>query len=167
MAQTMPTCSNPHFLLGIPTCTTSDKSLFTVSVRAGSPGAASANFTGAEIIGVGVLISSDSTGGNYTIKTVPTPKPEEPNQPATTTANEGDNEINEGENQLGQIISPETSTDGIGGQTAAIERAGIIQTIREWMSSNFLWLIILILLLIIAYMIWKQTTKGEKDKGKK
>ena len=35
MAQSSPTCSNPHFLIGIPRCTTSDKTLLIVSVKAG------------------------------------------------------------------------------------------------------------------------------------
>jgi len=55
MAQSSPICSNPHFLIGIPNCTTSDKILLTVSVK-------------------GVSVGSASTSGNYTINAVPTPK---------------------------------------------------------------------------------------------
>ncbi len=33
MAQSSPTCSNPHFLIGIPNCATSDKTLITCRLR--------------------------------------------------------------------------------------------------------------------------------------
>ena len=170
MAQSMPSCSNPHFMLGIPTCTTSDKSLFAVSVKAGSPGQASINFTGAGIIGVGVLVSSDSAGGNYTIKAVPVPKNEETPQPGTTTSNEENNEINNGQTQQsqnGQNISPETGTGGEGNQEAAIEKVGFMKAVEQWVSSNILWLVILILLLIIAYLIYQRMREKMQDKEKK
>ena len=87
MAQSSPTCSNPYFLIGIPNCTTSDKALLTVSVKAGSAGSASISFTGVDIIGEGVSAGSASTTGNYTINAVP--------KPATTPA-----------------TTPETNSDG-------------------------------------------------------
>jgi len=65
--QSSPTCSNPHFLIGVPSCTTADKVLFTVSVKAGNAGTASISFTGVDIIGEGVSISSSSIGGSYTL----------------------------------------------------------------------------------------------------
>ena len=67
MVQSSPTCSNPYFLVGIPSCTTSNKTLLTVSIKAGSAGMASINFTGVDIIGEGTSISSASTAGNYDI----------------------------------------------------------------------------------------------------
>ncbi len=70
MAQSSPTCSNPHFLIGIPSCSTADKTLLTVSVKAGSTSTASVSFTGVDIIGEGVSVGSASTGGNYTINAV-------------------------------------------------------------------------------------------------
>jgi len=73
MVQSSPTCSNPHFLIGIPNCTTSDKALLTVSVRAGSAGTASISATGVDIIGEGSSVGSTSTKGNYTINAIPKP----------------------------------------------------------------------------------------------
>jgi len=67
MAQSSPTCSNPYFLIGIPNCTTLDKTLITVSVKAGNAGTASINATGVDIIGEGASISTAFVGGNYTI----------------------------------------------------------------------------------------------------
>ena len=73
--QSSPTCSNPHFLIGVQNCTTSDRVLFTASVKAGSAGTASISPTGVDIIGEGASVGSASTSGNYTINTAPTPTP--------------------------------------------------------------------------------------------
>jgi len=73
MVQSSPSCNNLYFLLGIPGCTTNNKTLFTVSVKAGSAGTATANFSGVDIIGEGVSISSASAGGNYTLISPPAP----------------------------------------------------------------------------------------------
>jgi len=83
MAQSSPTCSNPYFLIGIPNCTTSGKTLLTLSIKAGNTGTASISATGVDIIGEGASVGSASTSGNYTINaipvitptTTPTPKP--------------------------------------------------------------------------------------------
>jgi len=77
MAQSSPTCSNPHFLIGIPNCAVSDKILFILSIKAGSAGMASVGLTGVDIIGEGASLGSASIGGNYTIEAIPviTPMP--------------------------------------------------------------------------------------------
>lgn len=67
MAQGSPSCSNLYFLLGIPGCTTDKKALFSVTAKAGNVGVATANFSGVDIIGEGVSISSTSSGGSYAI----------------------------------------------------------------------------------------------------
>ena len=77
-AQSSPSCSNPHFLIGIPSCTTLDKVLFSTSVKAGSTGTASISFTGVDIIGEGVSAGSASTSGTYTINDVPKQTPTTP-----------------------------------------------------------------------------------------
>jgi len=61
------TCSNLYFSLGIPTCTMENKTLFTVTVKAENAGTATANFSGIDIIGEGVPISSISSGGTYSL----------------------------------------------------------------------------------------------------
>ncbi len=61
------TCSNLYFSLGIPRCTTENKTLFTVRVKAKNAGTATADFTGVDIIGEGVSVSSDSSGGSYSL----------------------------------------------------------------------------------------------------
>ncbi len=71
MAQSTPSCSNPSFLVGIPNCSTSDKALFTASVKAVAAGPASISFSSVDIIGEGTSVGSSSRGGNYTIDSVP------------------------------------------------------------------------------------------------
>lgn len=88
--QSSPTCSNPHFLIGVPSCTTVDKVLFTVSVTAGNAGVASISSTGVDIIGEGSSLGSASISGSYTISAVskPTPALTQPNyqySPTVTT----------------------------------------------------------------------------------
>ena len=68
ISQTPPSFSNNlHFLLGIPKCTTSEKSLFTVRVKANSIPQAVASFRKVDAIGKGKSISSTSHGGSYKI----------------------------------------------------------------------------------------------------
>jgi hypothetical protein len=78
MAQSTPTCADPYFMVGIPSCTTLDKTLFTVSVKAGKAGAATLGSTSIDIIGEGLSLGSASASGKYTITAaapVPTPVP--------------------------------------------------------------------------------------------
>lgn len=70
-AQTSPLCGDLSFVLGIQKCATSEKTLFTVSVKANSAGAATADFSGVDIIGEGVSLSSNSSGASYAITSVP------------------------------------------------------------------------------------------------
>ena len=68
MPQTSPSFSNNlYFLLGVPNCTTQEKTLFTVKVKGQSVGEASAAFGEVDIIGEGKSISSDSNSGKYQI----------------------------------------------------------------------------------------------------
>ena len=71
-AQLSPSCNDLSFLIGIQGCTTQDKTLFTVTVKANSSGTAIANFSGVDIIGEGVSISSAFSNGIYTL-TAPAP----------------------------------------------------------------------------------------------
>ena len=94
MAQTTPTCASPSFVLGIPKCTTVAKNILTLAVKGNAVGQAKASLTGFNVIGVGVLVPSGSSGGAYTItsisKFVPTPAsgtttPIEIGNPTTST----------------------------------------------------------------------------------
>ena len=71
--QTSPSCNNLYFLLGIQGCTTNNKTLFILTVKGESSGTATANFSGIDIIGEGVSISSASSGGSYTLTSLVPP----------------------------------------------------------------------------------------------
>jgi len=74
MTQATPTCSNPYFMIGIPNCSTVDKVLMTVSVKAGGAGIASISPISVDVIGEGSSAGSGSIAGNYTINAVLVPK---------------------------------------------------------------------------------------------
>ena len=68
--QSAPTLSNYHFLIGIPGCTVSDRTLFTMSVKAENVGSSSVSFRDVDLIGAGTSAGSTSIGGNYTIQNI-------------------------------------------------------------------------------------------------
>lgn len=82
-AQTMPTCTSPSFILGIPRCAITAQNVLVVSVRGNKVGQAKASLTGFSVIGVGALVPSGLQGGTYNIiaasslapKLSPTPSP--------------------------------------------------------------------------------------------
>lgn len=67
MIQSMPTCANPHFVVGIPNGMNSTKSLFSVSVAGSSEGQAAVTLSGVDVIGNGVSLSNEGSNGVYTI----------------------------------------------------------------------------------------------------
>lgn len=67
MAQKVPTCSNPNFTLGIPTCTLVNKNLFTVQSNTKNSGIANISLIDLNIIGEGVSVGSKSNNVNYTV----------------------------------------------------------------------------------------------------
>ena len=175
MAQSSPTCSNPHFLIGIPNCTMADKALFTASVKAGSAGPASISLTSVDVIGEGVSVGSASINGNYTINAVliptPTPTPTSTSTPKSTPVQ--------------QIIQPtQQTTDTV----APIEEEEKIiavqleeQQIREKVSflasigsiatfgTGNIWvgiLAVIIILAIVVYVIYMFIYRKRKNSRK-
>ena len=68
MIQSMPTCANPHFLVGIPNGINADKKLFTVSVAGITEGDSALTLTSVDVIGKGVSLGTSATNGYYTIR---------------------------------------------------------------------------------------------------
>ena len=78
MAQMAPSCANPSFSIGIPSCTTADTSIISVNTVAGTAGAASVSLSDVDVIGEGKDVSTSGTGGTFTITAkadVPVVKP--------------------------------------------------------------------------------------------
>jgi len=81
ISQTPPSFSNGfYFLLGIPGCTTQDKTLFTIEVKANAIGQAGVSFKKVDIIGEGESLSSNFSEGSYEIIIPETPAIEVKNQ---------------------------------------------------------------------------------------
>lgn len=71
-ALTAPGCSSPHFLLGIPGGSTDNKTLLTITTKAGEVGTATISVTGVNIVGGDAVKSISNSGGSgsYAIEMV-------------------------------------------------------------------------------------------------
>ncbi len=156
MAQTSPTCSNPHFLIGIPNCTTSDKVLLTTSVRAGNTGTASISATGVDLIGEGSSVGSISTVGNYTINALPIPKQNTltTQQPKVTKTIEK--------------VTPEKKVAKVAPKTTVVEKTNLeanpLKAVEgnTGINSNIVWTIVLILGMALSFFAGRMSYKKFK-----
>jgi hypothetical protein len=157
--QSSPTCSNPHFLIGVPSCTTADKVLFTVSVKAGSVGTASINLTGVDIIGEGVSVGSASISGNYTINAVPTLTPTLTPTPTPIPTPKPTQQVTQPTAQ--QVETPVQSTTPENNLPANVGAASVATTGSKW--TNFLWIVLIIaIILCVAYGIYYLIKRKKK-----
>ncbi|MFA5072227.1 MAG: hypothetical protein WC511_07825 [Candidatus Pacearchaeota archaeon] len=142
IAQVSPTCNNPYYLIGIPSCAVANKELLTVSVKAGVAGTASISHSGVDIIGEGVSIGSSSVGSNYTINSVPVVV----SNPEVTSTEE--------------ITSPEP-VQNLEEKTTPInsEQASLVSTGFDF--SNYLWIGLTILSTIIVGIFFIKKTKKQ------
>lgn len=148
MAQSSPTCSNPHFLIGIPNCTTSDRVLLTVSVRAGSAGIASISATSVDVIGEGASVGSASINGNYIINAVP-----KPTSTPTPTPNSTQQAIQSTQQTTQQITQTTQQTTPDNSLPANIGVASLAIVGSKF--ANYLWMALIILIIIgIGYGIY-------------
>ncbi|MCK5096279.1 MAG: hypothetical protein KAR24_02910 [Candidatus Pacebacteria bacterium] len=92
-AQDSLSCTDSTFLLGIPGCTTEDITLFTVKVQATNSGSATVDVTGIDVIGEGMPLPFDSTGGVYNITAVAATPPAVPTVPVAPTNTKNDEVI--------------------------------------------------------------------------
>lgn len=67
MAQSVPTCAKPYFLVGIPSGTATDMAILRVSVKAVRAGDATLALSAVDVIGEGVSLSDVATGAKYSI----------------------------------------------------------------------------------------------------
>lgn len=68
MAQTMPTCEKTHFVVGIPSCTKNETTLFNAKIQAAVQGSAKVILENVEVLGRGEKVSALALDGNYEIK---------------------------------------------------------------------------------------------------
>jgi len=164
MAQSSPTCSNPYFLIGIPSCTTGDKPLLSVSVRTGSAGTASLSITGVDLIGEGTSLSNASVIGNYTIATPVVPVvpviPKtiiEPEETSGSTEEIPEEIVISSEDQ--ESLKEETSSNPVVQDTSSESSAvqanllSVVSNILSFGTGNG-WLLAVSILVLLAILVF-------------
>jgi hypothetical protein len=151
MAQTMPTCSNPYFFIGIPSCTLSEKDIFTVSAIAGKGGPASIKFSAVDLIGEGMSVGSTFVSGSYTINSVPVVEVK-PQPVVTPKTNLPSVDKTKSTSNKASVTEVATNTNLLS-QTASVLDTDI--------NFNYGWLLSVILGvvgLIVGFIIGRKTT---------
>jgi hypothetical protein len=136
MAQTLPTCSSPSFVIGIPKCTTTDAPLFTVSAEAAKVGTASISFSGVNLVGVGASVGTSSIASNYTVNS---------------------------SSSVQITIGIANQPAGIAGASGIIGLSATVIIFGKWLLANIIWIIVLILATGSAY-IWGRTSCKRSNK---
>lgn len=158
LVQTSPTCSSPSFVLAIPKCATTDTTLFTVSSKAGSVGTASIGFSSVKLAGVGVVVGTSSTGGNYTVNALPvtvktqTPPIQQPKVTKVTTP-----KTEQITTTHATATAPET--DNLQASLAGAKGAN---SFFSWIWINIIWIVVLILATGSAYIAGRVSCKRKK-----
>ena len=163
--QSVPTCDNPYFLIGFPSGITQDTAFLSISVKAEKQGNAKISYTKVDIIGKGKSISTNSTAGNYIVKS---PEPiltaevkENSTTPTTdntdTTSTKTENKSNNATKQpvTGEVAgekdiqeTPINENNQIKTQETPITNANANKSTKKW-----LYIIIALAILIIIYKI--------------
>jgi hypothetical protein len=148
MAQTMPTCSKPNFLIGIPQCVTTNKSLFSVLIKGENPGVTTIGFSGVNVIGAGASIGSTSVGGTYNISAVSgAVAPSQETTPQNSVDSQVTPFIENQEATSASVIPPDKDL------TASITDNSV--------SPTVIWILAVVMVLVAIYFVIK---KGRKKK---
>jgi hypothetical protein len=157
MAQKVPTCSDPNFTLGIPTCTLVNKNLFTVQSNTKNSGTANISLMNLNIIGEGVSVGSKSNNVNYTVNA-----PQEPKvvtqEPKVIVEEVEDSEIEVIEEVPEEVTEEFKETDL---QKASLSDLSEDNTSKTFAVENriIIYSIIVILLIILVAMYIKNSRK--------
>jgi len=161
MNQSSLSCTNPHFLVGIPNCTTTDKVLMTVQVKANNMGTAGIITKAIDIIGDGVSLSNAGVGGDYIITTAPTKEVSPivtPTVETTTTPAQ----------ETSVLVNPTTNKTGdLSGANNLTASAGQVRDIIKGPMSIWIILLIIAILLGGGYAVYVFTKKVSRVKIKK
>lgn len=155
--QTSPSCANTYFLLGIPSGTTAGKNLFTMVVKAGVAGSATASFSGVDLIGEGVSLGSQSTGGAYTLNKAATTPPAPIVTPPSPTPSQK-NPLKPKSEPIIQLTEGTTtsasSTDSTASSTSIVEGDEQVAAVGGVFSSLITWIVLAVLAIIIFGFIF-------------
>ncbi|OGZ65446.1 MAG: hypothetical protein A2998_00910 [Candidatus Staskawiczbacteria bacterium RIFCSPLOWO2_01_FULL_37_25b] len=160
VAQTVPNCANPSFVLGIPKCAATLQDIMTVSVKGINPGQANLSFADVSVLASSAAVDSGSNNGAYNITAISGAAsvaqqtlPENTQETAPETTNEQTTPQEETENPLaaGEENNPTE-------QPAALGQTGLSSLFSNWI----VWLIIIVLLAVVVW--WFYSKKENKDK---
>jgi len=162
--QSSPTCSNPHFLIGIPNCTTLDKNLLTVSLEAGNTGVASISFTGVDIMGEGASVGSASTNGNYTINAVLIQTPKTVVIPRPTTVKTPKDVVTQPTQQVTQQPTQQatTPTEQMAQEPFAEGQQASLVTASPTRTITIVMIVLLAILVLVIGGGWYMYSKKKK-----
>lgn len=157
MAQKVPTCSDPNFTLGIPTCTLVNKNLFTVQSNTKNSGTANISLINLNIIGEGVSVGSKSNNVNYTVNAPQKPKVVT-QEPKVIVEEVEDSEIEVIEEVPEEVTEEFEETDL---QKASLSDLSEDNTLKTFAVENriIIYSIIVILLIILVAMYIKNSRK--------
>lgn len=165
VVQSLPTCSNPHFLVGIPNCTLSEKALFAVKVKAETATNANISVSDIEIIGEGMSIGSTAVSGIYTINPVYVPKIVQPIQEVIPQkveepiqqAEELVPEVIEGPIQQTEELEPGRTHMTDQEIASMLKDTGEASLVGDGLNNGYIWVVLIIIILgIVYYFIRKQ-----------
>jgi len=158
MAQKVPTCSDPNFTLGIPTCTLVNKNLFTVQSNTKNSGTANISLINLNIIGEGVSVGSKSNNVNYTVNAPQKPKVVT-QEPKVIVEEVEDSEIEVIEEVPEEVTEEFKETDL---QKASLSDLSEDNTSKTFAVENriIIYSIIVILLIILVAMYIKNSRKN-------
>ena len=157
MAQKVPTCSDPNFTLGIPTCTLVNKNLLTVQSNTKNSGTANISLMNLNIIGEGVSVGSKSNNVNYTVNAPQKPKVVT-QEPKVIVEEVEDSEIEVIEEVPEEVTEEFKETDL---QKASLSDLSEDNTSKTFAVENriIIYSIIVILLIILVAMYIKNSRK--------
>lgn len=158
MAQKVPTCSDPNFTLGIPTCTLVNKNLLTVQSNTKNSGTANISLINLNIIGEGVSVGSKSNNVNYTVNAPQKPKVVT-QEPKVIVEEVEDSEIEVIEEVPEEVTEEFKETDL---QKASLSDLSEDNTSKTFAVENriIIYSIIVILLIILVAMYIKNSRKN-------
>jgi len=157
MAQKVPTCSNPNFTLGIPTCTLVNKNLLTVQSNTKNSGTANISLIDLNIIGEGVSVGSKSNNVNYTVNAPQ--KPEVVTQDPEIIIEEVEDLETEPIEELSEETIEEVKIDDL--QKASLADLPEENALMTFMVENriIIYSIIVILLIILVAIYIRNSRK--------
>jgi len=150
MAQVSPTCSNPSFMLGIPGCSQSAKTILSVSVKAGAEGTGLISVSDLGVISEAGDLAVSLTPASYIITPVPALIEEQPKEEEPLTEDE--------------VLSQDVALDEVVGyvdQEALI--AGLSSPLKS--ITNAVSLVDILVLIVILLVLLREWLLHKERKG--